>query len=182
MLRQARRARLAHGYLVLSKQRGEDGVETLAACGGGPQTVRVEDEKTAILQRTKSLAVERRFDIRANFAQKARAGDAFGETQPHHQELVAPLPCVERRRLLLCAAAALDRREPSLRRATVANGALFAIDRKAAMRPRADPEIVAVAPVDEIVPALPAGPRVVRYLVGRQPGSFEDVLRRLVEG
>ena len=47
------------------------------------------------------------------------------------------------------------------------------------MGARTDPEIVLVAPIDEIVPAFGPGPGVVGDLIGRQPGGRKPVLRRL---
>ena len=37
------------------------------------------------------------------------------------------------------------------------------------------------APIDEVVPALRARPRVVRHFVGRQAGARTNFLRRIVE-
>ena len=50
------------------------------------------------------------------------------------------------------------------------------------MGTRPDAGIVPVSPVREIVPGLGARPRVVRDLVGRQPGDFHGGLGRLEQG
>src|SRR5271154_5472097 len=52
-------------------------------------------------------------------------------------------------------------------------------DADAAMRARADPDIFAVAPINQIVPALRAGPRVVGDLVRRQAMRLGYFLRRV---
>ena len=49
------------------------------------------------------------------------------------------------------------------------------------MRARADAGIFVIAPVDEIVPALGARPRVIGDLVGRQAARRRDLLRHVVE-
>src|SRR5579859_3654869 len=49
------------------------------------------------------------------------------------------------------------------------------------MRPGPDAEIVAVAPIDEIVPALAARPRVVRDFIVGEAAACEALARRLVE-
>ena len=50
------------------------------------------------------------------------------------------------------------------------------------MRSGADPGVFAVAPIDEIVPALGAGPRVVGDFVGGKAGAFGDLLGRVEQG
>ena len=49
------------------------------------------------------------------------------------------------------------------------------------MRAGADADIVAVAPIDEVVPAFGARPGMVGDLIGGQAGRGEPRLRRLVE-
>ena len=49
------------------------------------------------------------------------------------------------------------------------------------MRAGPDAGIFVVAPVDEIVPALGARPRVIGNLVGRQAARGADLLRHVVE-
>ena len=60
-----------------------------------------------------------------------------------------------------------------------AGGDLAAAARHAAMRAGADPEIIPVAPIGEIVPAFGAGPGMVRNFVSRQSGRREPMLRQL---
>ena len=52
-------------------------------------------------------------------------------------------------------------------------------DADASMGAGADADIFAVAPVDEIVPAFRAGPRMVGNLVGGQAVRLGDFLRRI---
>ena len=56
-----------------------------------------------------------------------------------------------------------------------------AVDGEAAMRAGSDAGIIVAAPVNEIVPALGARPRVIGNLVGRQAGIGADLLRQIVE-
>ena len=59
---------------------------------------------------------------------------------------------------------------------------LAAVARDPAMRARADPEVILVAPIGEVVPAFGAGSCVVGNLVSRQFGGGEPLLRHFVEG
>ena len=49
------------------------------------------------------------------------------------------------------------------------------------MRARSDAGIFVAAPVDQIVPALGARPRVIGNFIGRQAGAGADRLREVVE-
>ena len=50
------------------------------------------------------------------------------------------------------------------------------------MRAGTNPRIFAIAPVDEVVAALAAGPRMVRHLIGRQSPRIGQFPRRLEQG
>ena len=75
----------------------------------------------------------------------------------------------------------LDPHQPGLRPLLGRGGAALAVDVEPAVRARPDAGIFVRAPVDEIVPALGARPRVVGNLVGGQAGVRADLLRRVVE-
>ena len=66
-------------------------------------------------------------------------------------------------------------------RCSVAVACRSAVDVEPAVRARPDAGIFVRAPIDEIVPALGARPRMVGNLVGGKPGSGADLLRRVVE-
>src|SRR5688572_20768640 len=72
-------------------------------------------------------------------------------------------------------------RRPGLGGALLARRAFLAVDCQPAMGAGPDADVVLVAPVDEVVTRLPAGPRMVGDLVGRQAGFLQRLLRRLVE-
>src|SRR6185312_16958284 len=78
-------------------------------------------------------------------------------------------------------AAGLDVGEPALRRLLLPGRELGAAERQPAMRAGADADIVAVAPIEQIVPAFGPGPRMVGDLIGRHQAGLELRLRRLVE-
>ena len=75
----------------------------------------------------------------------------------------------------------LDAREPTFRALFRRGGVAVAVDVEPAMRARPDAGIFVHAPVNEIVPALGARPRVIGNLIGRQAMRRADVLRRVVE-
>ena len=110
-----------------------------------------------------------------------RDRDAFGQAQPHHQQLhqlrlARPTPRAAPRR-----APRPRPGQPALRHALRAGRQLCAPQGQPAMGAGADADIVAVAPVDEIVARFLPGPGMVADLVGRQPGSAEHLLGQLVE-
>ena len=75
----------------------------------------------------------------------------------------------------------LDPHQPGLRPPLGRDGVALAVDVEPAMRAGSDAGIFVRAPIDEVVPALRARPRVVRDLVGGQTGGGADLLRRVVE-
>ena len=111
----------------------------------------------------------------------ARRIDAFGEPQSHQQKFVGHF--ARRQRLVDDEAVAvrLDAHQPGFRPLLGLGGVAAAVDVEPAMRARTDAGIFVAAPVDQIVPALGAGPRVVGNLVGRQAGAGADLLRQIVE-
>ena len=123
------------------------------------------------------LSIRSRSSSPAADLERARV-DALAEAQAHQQELVALLLAGQRLVLDEAVALALDLgqphfrmslgllREPSLRRD------------EAPMRARTDARIFAVAPVDEVVPALAARARVVGDLIGRQAARLGQFPRR----
>ena len=82
-------------------------------------------------------------------------------------------------------AGALDRLEPGFGRAVLARGDFFrapavvAGQGESAVGAGPDADVVAVAPVGQVVPAFGAGARVVGDLVGRQAGRGQQVPRGL---
>src|SRR5262249_50369343 len=118
-------------------------------------------------------------------ARKARVAlhlDAFGEPKAHQQELVGGLARGERLVGDDAMAARLDAQKPSLGPLLGRSRAALAVDVKAAVGARSDPGIFVGAPVDEVVAAFGARPRVVRNLIGRQSCGGADLLRGVVEG
>ena len=112
----------------------------------------------------------------------ARRVDAFGEPQAHQQEFVGR----SRSRVSISSTirpwpVRLDAHQPGFRALLGRGGAAAAVDVEPAMRAGADAGIFVAAPVDEIVPALGAGPRVIGNFVGRQAGVGADLLRQVVE-
>ena len=111
----------------------------------------------------------------------ARRIDAFGEAQPHQQEFVGALFAREHLVGDEAVAELLDAHQPGLGPLFGRGGVAAAVDVEPAMRARADAGVFVLAPVDEIVPALGARPRVIGNLVGRQAGAAADLLRQVVE-
>ena len=111
----------------------------------------------------------------------ARGVDAFGEPQPHQQELVGHLRAQQRVVADDAMAERLDPHQPGLRPPLGRGGVALAVDVETAMRAGTDAGIFVRAPIDEIVPALGAGPRVVGDFVGRKAGGGAHLLRRVVE-
>ena len=94
--------------------------------------------------------------------------DAFGEPQPHQQELVGHF--LARQRVVgdEAVAGGLDAHEPGLRPFFRRCRVPVALDIESPVGARPDAGIFLGAPIDEVVPAFAAGPRVVGNLVGRQ--------------
>src|SRR5690606_29257850 len=93
-------------------------------------------------------------------------------------------PTVARREGLLLddgMAVGLDAGEPFLRRPVPARGDHRALQQQALMRARADAEVIAVAPVGEVVTALGARSGVVADLVGGQAKARGLLGRGLVQ-
>ena len=101
--------------------------------------------------------------------------DAFSEPQSHQQELVRRFDPAQRLVGDDAVAVRFDPHQPGLRALLGRGGVAAAVDVEAAMRAGADAGIFAVAPIDEVVPALGARPRVVGDLVGRQSGGGADL-------
>src|SRR5205814_9980124 len=72
--------------------------------------------------------------------------------------------------------AGVDRIEPGLRRAPLLCGNFAGGGGHPSMRAGADAEVIVVAPIRQIVPALAARPGVIRDFVRRQPGDGETPL------
>src|SRR5579885_2883674 len=164
-----------------SEQGGEDGVEALPPGRRRAEALGVEAQKPAFDEAGERSRIEQRFGIGAAFAAEAGARHAFGEAEPHHEHLAEPLRGRDSDALGGAMPLRLDRREPSLGRPQLARRNLPRPRGEAAMRARADAEVVAVAPIDEVVAALRAGAGVVRDLVGGQAGGGKALLRQLEE-
>ena len=94
--------------------------------------------------------------------------DAFGEPQAHQQRLVGLLGLAQAHAFEHAMTAGLDALGPALGQPLGRRGVTGAADQQAAVRARPDAGVFAVAPVEQVVPALLARPRVVGDLVGRQ--------------
>jgi hypothetical protein len=105
--------------------------------------------------------LQRCLDLAAELIAKARAGDAFVEAQTHHQHFIAALARIEDDVLLDSRTARLDRAQPGLGCAPIPQRVLAAFDAQPTMRARPEAEIVAIAPIDEIVAARAAVSRVI---------------------
>src|SRR5262249_6424402 len=98
---------------------------------------------------------------------ETRRVDAFDQTQSHQQELIGAFLAGESVVCDKSMTERLDAHQPAFGPPLGCGGAAHAFDVDPAMRAGTDAGVFVVAPVDEIVPALGARPRVVRYLVGR---------------
>ena len=122
-------------------------------------------QKPAIDQAGERQGVEDGFGLRAAFAAEARAWYRFYETQPHHQHLHEAFCGGDRVALLGPLVAPLNRGEPGLWEAQLAGRHLCAAKCQPSMCARADADIVAIAPVDKVVPRLAAGLCIIGDLV-----------------
>src|SRR5208283_2310668 len=75
--------------------------------------------------------------------------------------------------------ASLDRGEPPLWQASLCRREFDAVSGEPPVRAGADPDIILIAPIGEVVSAFGAWPRMVRDLVGREAVRDEPVLRHL---
>ncbi len=119
-------------------------------------------------------------------AREARGIDAVGEPQAHQQKFVGHF--FARKHVVgdEPMAVGLDAREPGFGAFFRRGGVAFAGDVEATnvqstMSAGSDAGIFLGAPVDEIMPALAAGPGVVGDFVRRQAVRGADLLRRVVE-
>ena len=119
--------------------------------------------------------------VRPESAAIALGVDALGEPQSHQQEFVGALFAVEAIVDHDAMAVGLDAHQPGLGTLFGGDGVPDAVDIEAAMGAGTDAGIFLAAPVDQIVPALRAGPGVVGNLVGRQALLGADLLRDVVE-
>ena len=128
-----------------------------------------------------SVAIRTGSSARPENAVIARDVDAFGKPQPHEQKLVGHF--LARQHVIgdEAVAVGLDPHQPGLRPFFRRGGVPVAADIEPAMGARSDAGIFVAAPIDEIVPAFAAGPRVVGNLVGRQAVRGADVLGGVVE-
>src|SRR4029077_3525710 len=117
----------------------------------------------------------------AAYRLKSLEVDAFGKTQAHQQIFVGGFRFAQILFGLKPMTRSLDRFAPCLRRFDGAERAALAVDRDARMRASADSGIIVPAPINQIVTRLRSRPRVVRDLVGRQPGSVAHLLRQQIE-
>ena len=134
-------------------------------------------DRALLAQQRDALRVERA----AGEPRVARGVDAFGQPQAHQQELVRHLLARERLVGFDPVSERLRAHQPGLRPLRGRGGAALGSDIKPAVRARSDAGIFVRAPVDEIVPAFGARPRVVGDLVGGQAGVRADRLGRIVE-
>ena len=103
--------------------------------------------------------------------------DPFGQAQAHQQGFAGACRRVQDFLRGAAVAGGFHPGGPGLRRAVAAGGDQLVAQSHAAMGAGADADVVAVAPVGEVVPAFAAGAGVVGDLVALQPG-----IRRHVPG
>ena len=116
-----------------------------------------------------SVAMRRGSSGRPASACVARRVDAFGEAQAPSAGIRRRAPRrVSSSSVIDAVAERLDPHQPGFRALLGRGGVAAAVDVEPAVRAGADAGIFVVAPIDEIVPALGARPRVVGDLVGRQ--------------
>ena len=162
-----------------SRDVGDHGVEQRRAHRGHANApALVEVQETVFDQAANPLGV----DQAAADLLKRPGVDAFAQAQAHQQEFVALLLAAERLVLDEAVALGLDLGEPHFRMPLGLLRASPLRRDEAPMRARTDARIFAVAPIDEIVPALGARPRVIGDFVGRQTMRLGDLLRRVEQG
>ena len=112
---------------------------------------------------------------------EARRVDAFGEPQPHQQKFVGNFVRLQHFVDGKPVAIGLDQSEPGFRFLFGLGGVTASVDIEPAMRARTDAGIFMAAPVNKIVPALRARPRMIGHFVSRQAGLAADRLREIVK-
>ena len=149
----------------LGRQIGNNRVQHRKTGQGDAQPARIRRFDQAVLvQHGDARRVERPAGERL----KTRNIDAFGEPQPHQQELVGHV--LTRQRVVGGEAmtGGLDAHEPRLRPFFRRRRMPVALDVEPAVSARSDAGVFLGAPVDEVMPAFAAGPGVIGNLVGRQ--------------
>src|SRR6516162_4111682 len=99
------------------------------------------------------------FGVAVRGALEPRPRNALGKAQPHHQHLLDRTVAVDRGELFDPGSGSLDRREPALGQAALSCRVFYVANRQPPMRTRADPDIILVAPIGEVVPAFGTRPR-----------------------
>ena len=122
-----------------------------------------------------------RVDLAPAQREIARRLDAFGEPQTHQQIFVGAFAGRERLIDGQSGAAGLHAHQPAFRPPLGFRRIAASAEVEPAMRARSDAGIFVAAPIDQIVPALGARPRVIGNFVSRQAGVGADYLREIVE-
>ena len=109
--------------------------------------------------------------------------DAFGQAQIHQQMFARRIAISGTGTKSAKARSRVfrDRVLPAFRQTDGGGGGAPAVQSEASMRARADAGIIAIAPIDQIVPAFRTGPGMIGNLIGGQTGGLGHFLRRLVE-
>src|SRR5476651_1921885 len=154
-------------------------VQALAAGGGRDEMRWAYLEEACADQRGESGLTHGLDGIGAGICREDRAVDALAEAQAHHQRFLHQVAAGHQRTLGRAMTVALDRLQPRFRSAVPARGVLALTVAEAAMRARADTDVILIPPVDQIMAARRARSRVVGNFISRQPGLFETGLREL---
>ena len=107
--------------------------------------------------------------------------DSFGKPQSHQQELVAPFFAGQFVVGNQPVAVRLNARQPGFRTLFGRGCMALTVDVEPPVSTRPDAGIFLPAPVNQLVPALGAGPRMIGNLIGRQSVRSADFQRRVVE-
>jgi len=149
-----------------AEESGEHRVEPLAAGCGRGQAIPIERDKAAFDQR-RETAAEQALGRLARNVFEPLPRHPLDEPEAHHQQLLDRRLAVN----CLCGFGAgsgrLDRREPPLREAVLLRRRLDPASSQSSMRAGADPEVILIAPIGEVVPAFGTRLSVVGDLVGR---------------
>src|SRR5476651_122397 len=148
-------------------------VQALAAGGGRDEMRWAYLEEACANQRAESGLTHGLDGIGAGVRREDRAVDALAQAQAHHQRFLHQVAAGHQRALGRAMTGALDGFQPRFRPAVPARGPLAGAVAEAAMGARADADVILIPPVDQIMAAGRARPRVVGNLVRRQPGLFE---------
>ena len=138
----------------------------MAALARRTQAGRVELEEAPLDQQGEVLRRQRLLELLADDELEALPRDAGAQPQPHHQKLVPPFLAAQGTALAAGMAGGLDLVEPGLGRAMLAGGIALAVEGQPAMGAGTDADVVAALPIDQIVAAFGARPRMVGDLVG----------------